>query len=113
MHSYNVIDVYAFYDTCRHIKRCALTWLRCVAVFEVFSFYFKYFFLLRAGSRLYIMPRPCLEFDIFIASAPSERTTAHYHRNAKAELSFATVCAACLNLLGIPREGYLTHKPLR
>lgn len=64
--------------------------------FEGFSFYFEYFLLL-AGSRMYIMSRLCLEFDIFIASVPSQRTTAHYHRNAKAELSFATLRTAHLH----------------
>ena len=88
--------------------RCAVAWLRCVAVFEGFGFYFEYF-LLRAGSKIYIMSRLCLEFDIFIASAPPQRTTAHYHRNAKAELSFATLCTACLPQ---PAGHSSTHRPL-
>jgi len=63
---------------------------------EGFSFCFEYF-LLPTGSRMYIMTRLCFEFDIFIASVPSQRATVHYHRNAKAERWFATLRIAHLH----------------
>jgi hypothetical protein len=53
-------------------------------ILDGFVFCFEYFLFL-AGSRMYIMTRLCPEFDIFIASVPSQRATVHYHRNAEAE----------------------------
>jgi hypothetical protein len=43
---------------------------------------------------MYITSRLGHEFDIFIASAPSVRPTAHYQRNAEEGQSFATLSSA-------------------